>query len=221
MENQLHGYRNQAISLLQNEFSGISCQAISLVLQYQNFNFVTTYRTLSTFKAEENHVIRRLPALRGQSKLKIFLKADRKQKNLVISNLQLQHEIETMPEMNRKKRRTSDVEIDEELGTTDDKENHGQQEFECGCCYGDFSLADLHQCSTNQSHRCCGECVRRYVTEQLDGNNSTNFCCIVDSDCNGVYTMRQLDTLLSPKINRRLNDRYIRAQIEASGMASW
>lgn len=227
------GYRNQAVKVLQNEFRSLSCQAIKLLLEHNNFDFTSTYNVLATIRADDVATAERIPAFQHQPRLKIFIKVDRKAKDVAITNRDLQDEVGRLPALNKKKsvddEATAVVDIVELLDDDDEddsagdengkKENH--QEVECGCCYGDYPPQDMDECSALVGHRCCKGCVRRYATEQLDGNNSTNFCCIVDSDCDGVYRISQLDTLLTPKINRRINDRYIRAQIEACGLSSW
>eukprot|EP00562_Extubocellulus_spinifer_P032579 CAMPEP_0178730534 /NCGR_PEP_ID=MMETSP0699-20121125/29573_1 /TAXON_ID=265572 /ORGANISM="Extubocellulus spinifer, Strain CCMP396" /LENGTH=676 /DNA_ID=CAMNT_0020382571 /DNA_START=306 /DNA_END=2332 /DNA_ORIENTATION=- len=222
-------YRNQAIKLLQNEFRGLSCHAIKLVLEYHAFDFTDSYNVLSTIRADNLAAAEGIPAFQNQpKKLKIFIKTARKRKDGAVTDAGLREEVDMVPALNRKQSAADLAEVIDLVSDDDDStggDTKKEIEVECGCCYGDYPLSDMDECSAKKGHRCCKGCVERYVTEQLDGNNNTNFCCIIDSDCKGIYTVSQLDKLLPSKLVRRINDSSFRSGVEeaarSSGLCAW
>ena len=85
----------------------------------------------------------------------------------------------------------------------------------------EYPHAEMKECSTGSGHFVCTGCIYRFVSEQLDGNGSIQFKCIVDADCQNHYSSALLDTALSPKLNRRVNDLVIREEMKKAGINSW
>ena len=59
------------------------------------------------------------------------------------------------------------------------------------------------------------------MSEQLDGNNSTRFECIVSDTCKCVYTTTLLDKVLTPRLKGRVNESVFREQVKLSGLEVW
>eukprot|EP00563_Minutocellus_polymorphus_P008726 CAMPEP_0181021748 /NCGR_PEP_ID=MMETSP1070-20121207/1145_1 /TAXON_ID=265543 /ORGANISM="Minutocellus polymorphus, Strain NH13" /LENGTH=549 /DNA_ID=CAMNT_0023098641 /DNA_START=189 /DNA_END=1838 /DNA_ORIENTATION=- len=223
-------YRHQAVRMLQNHFRGVACITIAFVFAQHNFQFTAAFHVLTEIHDKDEAVLQRIEA--SQPGLKIFIKTERKAKSVRITDPSLLDDIEGIPELNRKKgpaaaaaAEDDDISIidlldDCSLGSANDDAGLMKQ-IECGCCFGEFSPEKMEECSAGHHAKVCRDCIKRFVTEQLDGQNRTEFNCIVDSDCGGSYSMFQLSKILSPKTNDRLNDRRIRAEIEASGMIAW
>jgi len=90
---------------------------------------------------------------------------------------------------------------------------------ECGCCYGDYPPEDMKECLANQGHQVCKGCIYRYVSEQLDGNNSIEFHCIIDENCRHTYHHATvLEQVLSPGLKRRANDAIYRSVVQQAGI---
>ena len=218
-------YKNQATKLLENSFPRISCKAIAIVLKSVNFNFTEAFYVLSeiaTVLPVEANVRNVYPPM--PEEVRVFLKKDRdKKKHLSIRNPTLLEEIDDIPELNTKENvppsggdNNNNNEIAEQ---EEERRNDAAALVECGCCYGDFPPEDMHECAAHQGHVCCKDCIYRYVSEQLDGNNSTKFCCIVDDGCTATYpTTTLLDNILTPKLKKRVHDREYRVQIEKAGI---
>ncbi len=147
--------------------------------------------------------------------MKVFIKKDRPKKQLDITDETLLAEIDGIPELNRKaagddggskqKRLGASIAID--LTTNSDSE----EEKECLCCFVDYIVSDLRYCQNNHGV-CCG-CIQRYVSEQIDGNGSTDLKCIASGDCGCVYTQAFLTQVLSPGLERRTNELIFRRDI--------
>ena len=228
-------YRQQSVRFLQNHFCGIACITISSTFCQNEYQFTSTFEVLSHVRDKDAATIQRLEAY--QPNLKIFIKTERKAKRVQVTDRALLDEIESIPELNRKKGPAAaaaaaegdddddDVSIinlvDDSSVELVDGNDAGLKQIECGCCFGEYSPESMDECSALVGHQCCRGCLRRFVTEQLDGQNRTDFNCIVNANCGGSYSMFQLSKILSPKTNQRLNDRMIRAEIEASGMVAW
>lgn len=217
-------YRRQAVRFLQNHFRGISCIAITAVFSNNDFHFTSTFQALARIRDDDEATIEDVEA--SHPNLKVFIKTERKAKRARITNADLLDEMASIPELNEKKR--ADGSDDDVEGAGDEENNDGDplldgddanpQMSECGCCYFEYSPETMNQCSNGDGHHCCQGCIKRYVAEQLDGKNTTEFKCIVDMDCTGSYSQYQLSKILSPKTNQRLTDRCFRADVEESGM---
>ena len=69
------------------------------------------------------------------------------------------------------------------------------------------------ECAETSGHFCCKECLERYVSEQFDGQGSTKFSCIVDSNCNQVYKLHVLDCVLPRELGKRVYERMFRDDV--------
>ena len=96
-----------------------------------------------------------------------------------------------------------------------------EPKMECLCCYGDYNLSEMRECSPGSGHHVCQRCINAYVSEQVDGNDSAVFKCIVDPNCQNKYSLFLLDETLSPKLRKRTNDKVFRAEAKKAGIDCW
>ena len=210
-------YKNQAKKLLENTFPGISCAAINVVLNHVKFNFTDAFHILYEIQAMKDNddaaadnVFPQMPP-----KIKVFLKHLRPKKRVSIQQAALLEEIQAIPALNNTK--GNDPPAVGDIEAADDED--GETLVECGCCYGDYPPNDMKECNANAGHQVCKDCIYRYVSEQLDGNNSINFQCIVNETCRHTYHHASvLDQVLSPGLKRRTNDAIFRSVVEQAGV---
>ena len=74
------------------------------------------------------------------------------------------------------------------------------------------------ECYPGSGHLVCRGCVNNYVSEQLDGNNSVVFNCIVDTNCKHRYSSKLLDQELEPKLKQRKDDREFRDMMKKASL---
>ena len=96
-----------------------------------------------------------------------------------------------------------------------------EPKMECLCCCDDYNLSEMRECSPGSGHRVCQRCINAYVSEQVDGNDSAVFKCIVDPNCQNTYSLFLLDETLSPKLRKRANDKVFRAEAKKAGIDCW
>lgn len=213
-------YRNQAKKMLKNSFPIISCAAIDATLRSSGYNFSVAFACLSQIEIQRTGIdgdgTGSFPEI--SKHIKIFLKNERSIERFSLNNRQLKVEIDSIPELNTKEIKHVRDEKDDELPAKDDAT---EAQTECLCCYGEYPLSQLRECTNGSGHYACRQCIYQYVSEQLDGNGSTKFNCIVDLNCKCKYSMALLDQALSPKLSTRVNDRIFREELEKAGMKCW
>ena len=221
-------YICEARVVLQNTFTKISCAAIDVVLRSSDFNFTAAFGVLRNIESQHAETNRNgvgqfasIPPT-----IKVFIIKNREKKRKVPTHDLLLTEINTIPELN-KKDNSNPPRPDPPSGDMvdcDDKENNLKSDASlvgCLCCYGDYPPTEMEECKAGSGHFVCGGCVYRYVSEQLDGNNSVTFKCIVDADCKCKYSLALLDQVLSPKLIRRVNYCVMQEEMKKAGINSW
>ena len=199
-------YKRQAQKLLYNAFPLLSCAIIKDVLESKGFDFVLSYNILNLVQAGNVHETKK--------GLKVFLKKERRPETCRVTNSHLLDEMQSIPSL----KNTKGDNTDDEPAAPNNKKNLIHVDIvECGCCFGDFPSTETKTCNANNNpgHNVCNDCIKRYVCEQLDGNNSTNFRCIVDSECGHQYD--HIDVLLeviSPTTIRRIEEKQFRDNVE-------
>lgn len=226
------GYDHQATVMLQNSFPRISCAAIGAVfrLNYE-WNFTRAYHMLTNIESHRNQVgdngtgagyFEEIP-----SYIKVFIKNKRPSKRFQLNDHRLRGEIEAIPELNTKEvaQPVARPVVIELLDSDSEDELDGGAkeevpETECLCCYGEYPLVEMMECQEGSEHFVCTQCVNHYVSEQLDGNDSVKFTCIVDPDCSHEYSNEMLDKdgVLSPRLKGRMNDRVFREMVKQAGL---
>ena len=212
------GYKSQSKNLLENLFPGISCAAIRAVLKHVNLEFIDAFYILTGIQdAHDNGDVNANTIPQIPSKIKVFLKRDRVKKEFLIVDAFLLQEIQRVPELSGGKE-NQPPNVAEETTEAKGKEDNAAL-VECGCCYGDYPPEEMKECSANAGHAVCKGCIHRYVSEQLDGNNSIDFKCIIDDQCRNRYDQALvLDQVLSPGLKRRTNDAIFRSVVEQAGV---
>ncbi|KAL3912974.1 MAG: hypothetical protein SGILL_006675, partial [Bacillariaceae sp.] len=218
------GYKNQLKRYLENKYRSISCLAINQVMKHVDFNCRDADRLLHRIESTRkdvldiNDIVETLAKVRVafpamQEIQKVFLKSNRPKKSFRVTDPTLRRDIEA-----------ADV-IDL---TNDDKENDvpparlKDEMVECGCCYGDYAASDMKECTANAGHKVCKDCIYRYVSEQLDGNNCTEFKCIISQECGQPYHhVNVLEEVLSPRLKKRTNDAILLAAAKEAGCDVW
>ena len=222
-------YLRQARLMLQNAFPLISCAAIDAVLSSLEYKFTIAFHVLTTVEHQR-------PGMDGNGagqfegidpNIKVFIKQKRAQKIIDLTDQDelLAREIEDIPELNTKSGNIPTIELAASTSSEEDA-NGGDDKaqvtlIECLCCYGDYQRSEMRECQSGSEHYVCNQCIYHYVSEQLDGNGSVAFKCIVDAECQNTYSLALLDTVLSPKLNRRVNDKVIREEMKKAGINSW
>ena len=226
-------YRRQARQLLLNTFQRVSCAAIDEIIRLSKFNFTRSFYSISVI----NHQ-RTSNDGNGAGKfdlipirVKVFIKQNRQKAQLVeLTDETLLGEIEDIPTLNLKEGPTKQraatpkklmgpvIDLTADSSDEEGKREQEEEEKECLCCYGDYPVSALKQCSAGEGHYVCRECIQRYVSEQLDGNGSTVFKCIASADCKCEYSLVFLDRVLSPLLKKRANEMVALEEIKkASG----
>ncbi|KAL7434785.1 hypothetical protein ACHAXM_004261, partial [Skeletonema potamos] len=221
-------YRCQA-KQLDNTFQRVSCAAILEILRLCKFNFTRSYHYISSVnqKRTENGdgagQFELIP-----KELKVFIKKNRPKTQIEITDVTLLGEIVGIPALNRKEvgtvtkqraaapKKLLEPAIDLTADSSDE-EGEKEDEKECGCCFADYQVSALKQCSAGEGHYVCRDCIQHYVSEQLDGNGSTVFKCIASADCTCKYSLAFLDKVLSPTLKKRANERVALEEIKKAG----
>ena len=206
--------------MLQNSFPLISCAAIEAVLLSSKYKFKDSFYILRNIESQHNNAVNGDGA--GQfdgipPRIKVFIKRKRPQMTLLTAeDERLSAEIDAIPELNTKvgNHPVGPSSVVDNVQDAHDATN------ECLCCYGDYPLSDMRECSAGSGHLVCKDCIYRFVSEQLVGNGSALFKCIVDADCQQKYSLALLDQVLSPKLNKRANDLVFREEMKNAGLGN-
>ena len=206
-------YISRAKLLLQNYFLRISCAAIDAVLKSNDFKLTPSFNYLKDIESQRDGIngdgsaqFARIPRT-----IKVFIKNNRPKK-LVKLCADLDHvlcnEVSRIPELNTTANKPTIIRPDNieiiDLISDDDSSTEGggssiqdqgkrdsnivQEKEEpkvedCLCCYMEYPHAEMKECTTGSEHFVCTDCIYRFVSEQLVGNGSVAFKCIVDADC--------------------------------------
>lgn len=218
-------YKNEAKKLLENSFPRISCAAINAVLADVDFRCPDAFRILTEIDhsrdMEDDNVAAIFPQM--PLRIKVFLKHNRPKKRFRIHEPLLLEDIEAIPDLYEIKEEDPAPLPNEIAPSQDEIRLLEDVLLECGCCYAECNPKEMKQCNANLDHRICKDCIYRYVSEQLDGNNSINFQCIVHEECRHAYHQANvLDEVLSPGLKLRTNQAIFRSEVkQALGDGMW
>ena len=88
---------------------------------------------------------------------------------------------------------------------------------ECVCCFDDVPLNRMISCNGDIIHFYCVNCPRQQIETQMGQSRCRHKCFGVD-DCNGTFTRRQLQQVLSDTTFERLEHMQQREDLEAAGL---
>lgn len=214
-------YLIESREFLKHSFPRISCDTINFVFRRNDFSFTEAFNRL-TFIAAQYGTVGNNFTLPEDPSIRVFIKRERTQNNKQprIKNADLINEVDLIPELNQKRRappRNEPKEIIELLDSdTEDEEEKKEDMIECKVCYEEFDAREMNSCGEDNEHLVCKDCIRRHVSEQLDGNGSLKFKCIGDVGCDCEYPLAKLEAVLPDDLNRRINEKtfFDIAQIE-------
>lgn len=234
-------YKNQAKIILENEFATMSCAAIGAAFEHVDYDFPKAFQLLNRIQSTKTetkgnnvmtHVRRVFPQMPHRVK-RVFIKTERAKKQLAVTEPALVRDCrevyidgndsydipgsdatDNLPPEILVVDSFDEANVDEKAVDT---EANGL--VECRCCYGDYPPQDIQECGAHRGHHVCKGCIYRYVSEQVDGNNTTNFRCIIDEKCGSSYHhVTVLEKVLSPELKRRTNDAIYRDQVTQAGV---
>ena len=88
---------------------------------------------------------------------------------------------------------------------------------ECACCFNDVPLNRMVSCNGDTTHFYCMECPKQQIETQMGQSKCRPKCFGVD-DCNGTFTRRQLEQVLSDKTFERLEHMQQQEDLAAAGL---
>ena len=221
-------YRRQARQLLLNTFQRVSCAAIDVCFGLCKYNFTRSFHYISLINHQRTNNGNGTGHLIPKRVKKVFIKNNRQKTQLEVTDETLLGELDDLPALNQKEGGTNTKQgaatpkkllekaIDLTGDSSDDDEKK-EDEKECLCCFGDYPVSALKQCSAGENHNVSRDCIQRYVSEQLDGNGSTVFKCIVSAECLCKYSLRFLDQVLTPRLKKRANGMVALEEIKKAG----
>ncbi len=90
--------------------------------------------------------------------------------------------------------------------------------IECGCCYSDYAIEQLIQCS--DGHLFCKKCLSHYVEQTLFGDGKTQLKCMnsTGAGCIGYFTDQVLQKSLSVKVYEKYQEAITRDAIKLAAI---
>jgi hypothetical protein len=202
-----NAYKNQAMALLKITFPRLSVDAIRGTLEEKRFQFTPAFEILSRIniidgadKGEERALILAdAPFLKHVKRIVLKGPRPRRMPRLHIADPALVEEVDAIPEMNKKENRAPNTKVEEEKV----KQEVAAREIEvtCECCFGDEPTKTIIQCDQGK-HFFCFVCVRRYVQEQLFGQDTSIVQCIsLEADgCKAGFSTVELTRALTDDV---------------------
>jgi hypothetical protein len=197
-------YKRDAKKRLESKFLRVSCLAINAVLVHVKFDVRTALQILSEIDriGDTELVFPQMP-----TGIRVFLKNDRRIRDPVhkgeVQQFGLDEAREDDPHPSPNKSEATEFDM----------------LLECGCCFNEYERAEMEECTANEGHLICKNCIIQHVREQLDGNNSTNFRCIADANCHHKYHQANvLDKVLPPDLAVRTDEAIFCREVEEAGL---
>ncbi|KAH8730998.1 hypothetical protein GQ44DRAFT_370135 [Phaeosphaeriaceae sp. PMI808] len=206
-------YESDAEQLLKDEFVTVPVRHITAVLKEQKTLF-KAYILLETQVRNHKHIAkafyRGLQHARIKRGIELILveKGSKLPKEL--------HAARKKAEGERAKRHKA------EQAQQAEKENLRQAQKnkemgECVCCCDDVPLNRMIACNGDTTHFYCQECPKRQIETQMGQSKCRPNCFGVD-DCNGTFTRKQLQQVLSDRTFERLEHMQQQQDLAAAGL---
>ncbi|KAF1840803.1 uncharacterized protein K460DRAFT_294389 [Cucurbitaria berberidis CBS 394.84] len=206
------GYEQQASDLLKDEFLSVPIRHITNVLAL-NKTLFKAYGVLE----EQVRNYRRVASpftITGKSRIKRDF-----EHKLIERGSQLPKELNAARkkiEIEAAKRRKADeAEQAEEANLQQAQMNN--EMGECACCFNDVPLNRMISCNGDTVHFYCSNCPRQQIETQMGQSRYRPKCFGVD-DCNGTFSRRFLQQVLSEKTFERLEHMQQLEDLKAAGL---
>ncbi|KAL1791976.1 hypothetical protein ACET3X_009727 [Alternaria dauci] len=211
---EISGYEHDATELLKDEFLTVPVRHIMRVLKeektlYKAYgvidqqvrDYAHVAKTFSLINKSRNKRGVQLQLIEQGSQIPKELHAAKKKREVEAAKRQKVKDAELAEEANLKH-----AEMNNEMG-------------ECACCFDDVPLNRMISCNGDTIHFYCMNCPRQQIETQMGQSRCRPKCFGVD-DCNGTFTRRQLQQVLSDTTFERLEHMQQREDLEAAGLDS-
>ncbi|CAN9187989.1 unnamed protein product [Alternaria alternata] len=209
---EIGGYEHDATELLKDEFLTVPVRHITRVLkeektlykaygvlEQQVRDYAHVAKTFSLINKSRNKRGVQLQLIEQGSQIPKELHAAKKKREVEAAKRQKVKDAELVEEANLKH-----AEMNNEMG-------------ECVCCFDDVPLNRMISCNGDIIHFYCVNCPRQQIETQMGQSRCRPMCFGVD-DCNGTFTRRQLQQVLSDTTFERLEHMQQREDLEAAGL---
>ncbi|KNG51460.1 ring finger domain-containing protein [Stemphylium lycopersici] len=206
------GYEHDATELLKDEFPSVPVRHLTNVLKDQK----TLYKAYGFIEKQvrEYELVARTFTKIGKSRNKRGI-----EHQLIEKGSQLPKELHAAKKKNEveaaKRRKAQEKELAEMANLQHAQVN--KQMGECACCFEEVPLNRMISCNGDTVHFYCKDCPRQQIETQMGQSRCRPVCFGVD-DCNGTFSRRQLQEVLSVKTFERLEHMQQMEDIEAAGL---
>ncbi|KAG9186473.1 E3 ubiquitin-protein ligase RNF216 [Alternaria panax] len=191
---EIGGYEQDVTELLKDEFLTVPVRHITRVLKEEK-TLYKAYGVIERQVRDYTHVAKTF-SLINKSRNK--------------RGIQLQ-----LIEQGTKRQKVKDAEMVEEANLKQAVKDN--EMGECACCFDDVPLNRMISCNGDIAHFYCVNCPRQQIETQMGQSRCRPKCFGVD-DCNGTFTRRQLQQVLSDTTFERLEHMQQREDLEAAGL---
>ncbi|EDU40328.1 ubiquitin conjugating enzyme 7 interacting protein 1 [Pyrenophora tritici-repentis Pt-1C-BFP] len=209
---EIGGYEHDATELLKDEFLFVPVRHLTNILGEQK----TLFKAYGVLEKQVRNYGRVANSFRknGKSRNKRGVELE-----LINQGSQLPKELHAAKKKveleTAKRRKAQEAEEAEEVNLQQARMNN--QMGECACCFDDVPLNRMISCNGDTVHFYCMECPRRQIETQL-GESRCRPKCFGVENCNGTFSRRQLQEVLSDKTFERLENLQQREDLAAAGL---
>ncbi|CAN9222394.1 unnamed protein product [Alternaria alternata] len=227
---EIGGYEHDATELLKDEFLTVPVRHITrvlkeektlykayCVLEQQVRDYAHVAKTFSLINKSRNKRGVQLQLIEQGSQIPKELHAAKKKREVEAgkSHLVVVYLMNQINDQQPNARRSKTLELAEEANLKHAEMNN--EMGECVCCFDDVPLNRMISCNGDIIHFYCVNCPRQQIETQMGQSRCRPKCFGVD-DCNGTFTRRQLQQVLSDTTFERLEHMQQREDLEAAGL---
>ncbi|KAI4641638.1 hypothetical protein J4E93_007736 [Alternaria ventricosa] len=209
---EIGGYEHDATELLKDEFLTVPVRHITTVLKQQQ----TLYKAYGVIEQQVRNYgqIARTYSKINKSRIKRGIELQ-----LIEQGSQIPKELHAAKKKSEAEAAKRQKVKDEEKAEEDNlkRAQMNNEMGECACCFNDVPLNRMISCNGDTTHFYCVDCPRQQIETQMGQSRCRPKCFGVD-DCNGTFTRRQLQQVLSDKTFERLEHMQQREDLEAAGL---
>ncbi|CAN9157721.1 unnamed protein product [Alternaria sp. RS040] len=209
---EIGGYEHDATELLKDEFLTVPVRHITRVLKEEK-TLYKAYGVLEQQVRDYAHVAKTFSLInKPRNKRGVQLQ-------LIEQGSQIPKELHAAIKKREveatKRQKVKDAKLAEEANLKHAEMNN--EMGECVCCFDDVPLNRMISCNGDIIHFYCVNCPRQQIETQMGQSRCRPQCFGVD-DCNGTFTRRQLQQVLSDTTFERLEHMQQREDLEAAGL---